>query len=317
MAHEVIQLMQVKADAQRIDLFARVAEGTSDWIEADPIRLRQVLLNLLGNAVKFTERGSVELVIRPDDSQGSRLLFEVHDTGIGIRPENLDRIFDPFSQEDDSTVRRFGGSGLGLAISRRLAHQMGGKLSATSAPGTGSCFTLSLPVGNPASSQGLPKNAIASLSNASPVQPTPINPEKPLAGYRLLVAEDGVDNQRLISYLLSRAGAKVKIVENGRLAVEAVAKAEQPIDLVVLDMQMPVMDGYSAAAALRVADYEQPIVALTAHAMEGDREKALKAGCDAYAAKPINAPELIALLARLARDGRPKVQELTQELTGV
>ena len=218
--------------------------------------------------------------------------------------------FDPFSQEDDSTERRFGGSGLGLAISRRLADQMGGKLSATSKLGIGSCFTLFLPVGNPTPPQALPKQSLAKTKEVPSTSAVPIDSERPLTGFRLLVAEDGLDNQRLISYLLSRAGAEVEIVENGRLAVEAVAKAEQPIDLVVLDMQMPVMDGYSAAAALRVTDYEQPIVALTAHAMEGDREKALKAGCDAYAAKPINAPDFIALLTRLVREGRSMVQEL-------
>ena len=200
-------------------------------------------------------------------------------------------------QEDTSAQRSFGGTGLGLTISRQLVTRMGGHLSVCSEPGVGSTFTVLLPIG----SANEPNEAVVGghLGVATGKDAQVGAPD--LLGCRVLVAEDGPDNRRLIEYLLTRVGADVALVENGRLAVEAFhGSADTPaFDLVVLDMQMPVMDGYSAATKLREVGFGGPIVALTAHAMEGDRDKALAAGCDAYAAKPIDAPKLIGLLAQL------------------
>ncbi|MGA2499863.1 MAG: ATP-binding protein, partial [Tepidisphaeraceae bacterium] len=270
-------------------------------IRTDPTRLRQVLMNLLSNAIKFTQDGEVRLVVSmadPPDAPNPRIRFDVTDTGIGIAHAQLDRVFAPFTQADDSMTRRFGGTGLGLAISKRLVELMGGGIAVESRPGLGSTFTVTIETGPLA---GVPMVMHCQELGEGGVTASPVRPTGAVRG-RILLAEDGADNQRLISFILKRAGAEVEVVENGRLAMERVLAAEQSgeqFDLVLMDMQMPEMDGYQAAGRLREHGLNVPIVALTAHAMSGDRERCLAAGCTDYLTKPVNADLLIATAALL------------------
>ncbi|MEM9186653.1 MAG: ATP-binding protein [Planctomycetota bacterium] len=316
-AEEVTSLMRVRAEARGIGLHLRIGDGVPGAFHSDPIRLRQVLLNLLGNAVKFTDEGRVELVVEaaetkpPVDGSG-QIVFSVSDTGIGIPADKLRSIFEPFNQADTSAQRRFGGTGLGLAICGRLATTLGGTIGVTSEPGAGSTFRLAIPMCKAsceAPKLGFDCESLEAaqrekpLPAPSPPKPAPpqaiANDARPLAGRRVLIAEDGPDNQRLIAYHLKKAGAEVTVVENGQQAVEALTaepSREPAHELVLMDMQMPVLDGYQATTELRKRGHAGPIIALTAHAMEGDRKKALAAGCDDYATKPINAPQLIEMI---------------------
>ncbi|MEM1062734.1 MAG: PAS domain S-box protein, partial [Planctomycetota bacterium] len=272
-------------------------------ITSDPTRLRQILINLLGNAIKFTEAGRVSVVTRVDASDdGRELRFEVTDTGIGMSPQQLEKLFRPFTQADASTARKFGGTGLGLTISRRLTEMLGGELAVRSEAGVGTTFTLSIPLG--ADVTLTTEHALA--PRVSPVDgtPAPTAVERAgLDGLRVLVAEDGPDNQRLIKFFLTKAGAEVEIAENGRIAVDRHGEAlgsGTPFDVVLMDMQMPVLDGYSAVGELRRAGVTTPVIALTAHSMCGDAEKCLAAGCDGYQSKPVDRDALIGHIAELA-----------------
>jgi len=229
------------------------------------------------------------------------LQIEVIDTGIGMSEETRARLFQPFSQADASTTRRFGGTGLGLTISRRLAELLGGDISVRSEVGKGSTFTLRVPTG-PLDGVRLidAPNECECATASEKADTAPARATLP-AGCRLLLAEDGPDNQRLIAFLLRKAGAEVALAENGQQAAQIALAAQEearPFDAVLMDMQMPVMDGYDATRKLRNAGYAFPIIALTAHAMEGDRQKCLDAGCDDYAAKPIDRNTLLATVAR-------------------
>ncbi|MHB1033347.1 MAG: ATP-binding protein [Pirellulales bacterium] len=307
---DVRSLMLVRAAAKGLALEVDYAGAIPETIETDPMRLRQILVNLVGNAVKFTEAGHVRLAVRfVDDEAEPTIRFEVIDTGIGMTPEHIQKIFDPFTQADETTARRFGGTGLGLAISRRLANLLGGDITIESTPGRGSCFGVILPVG---STQGV---ALVERPNESVVAPDqgpegPEEPSQPAAAVtldcRVLLAEDGLDNQRLISFVLRKAGAKVTVVENGQAACDRVASAAAsgaPFDVILMDMQMPVLDGYEASRKLRAEKYSGPIVALTAHAMGGDRDKCLQAGCDDYLTKPIERARLLETVSRYAMKG--------------
>ncbi|HYD00917.1 MAG TPA: ATP-binding protein, partial [Phycisphaerales bacterium] len=260
-----------------------------EFIQTDGQRLRQVLVNLLSNAVKFTEKGAVRLVARADGLAAPRpfITFQIADTGVGMSQEQLTRLFQPFTQVDDSATRRVGGTGLGLCISKELSERLGGTLSVDSAPGEGTTFTLRLPVGDMTGVR-LVHNAEEALAEAAPA-PAAVAAIR-LSG-RILLAEDGPDNQRLIRLVLTKAGAEVDVVENGKLALEAALAANaaaKPYGLILMDMQMPIMDGYSATSELRERGYAGPIVALTAHAMPHDRQRCLLAGCNDYATKPID-----------------------------
>jgi CheY-like chemotaxis protein len=220
-----------------------------------------------------------------------------------MNDEQLSRLFRPFSQADASMSRRFGGTGLGLTISRRLANMLGGDITVASSPGAGSTFSLTFDPGALAGVRLVTASTPAAPRPAAGITDTLPTPRLEC---RILLAEDGPDNQRLISHVLRKAGATIDIVENGQLAVERALEAElgtsgPPYDLVLLDMQMPVLDGYGAARRLREFHFKKPIVALTAHAMTGDREKCLEAGCDDYATKPIRRRELIEQLAQLIK----------------
>jgi signal transduction histidine kinase/CheY-like chemotaxis protein len=277
-------------------------------VKTDPTRLRQILINLVGNAIKFTESGTVTLEVGMDtgkDSGSNELMFRVSDTGVGLTPAQRDRLFQPFSQADCSMTRRFGGTGLGLSISKSLAQKLGGDLTVESTYGVGSVFCVRIDVGDLDGVEVVRSPSLADATRAR--EPAPVEadrePERHLE-VRVLLAEDGPDNQRLISFLLRKAGAVVHVVENGRLAVDAAlaaVDAGQPFDVILMDMQMPVMDGYAATAQLRAADYHHPIIALTAHAMSGDRERCLESGCDEYEPKPIDRRTLVAKVWDLAR----------------
>ncbi|MFW6114196.1 MAG: PAS domain-containing protein [bacterium] len=301
---EVVSLMRVRAEAKSIPLEIEYAGAIPERIQSDPIRLRQILINLVGNAMKFTESGSVRLVTRLvrgtncGTSHPAFLQCDVIDTGIGMTQAQLRKLFRPFTQADSSTTRRYGGTGLGLTISKRLANALGGDISVTSTPGKGSTFSVTVATGP---LQGVALIEDAKAASLHTVPKTHTTPAKDASlDCRILLAEDGPDNQRLISFILERAGAEVTLAENGRVAHEkalAAREAGTPFDLILMDMQMPVMDGYTATRKLREADYAGPILALTAHAMEGDDAKCRAAGCDDYLTKPIDHPKLIHTIA--------------------
>ena len=251
-------------------------------------------MNLVGNAIKFTEVGEVRLVVSVDSNSPPRLRFDVVDTGIGLSSEALSRLFQPFTQADSSTARRFGGTGLGLTITQRLAEMLGGSVVVRSLPGQGSTFSLLVDPGDLPESSFVVRSPLATIATTVNVSSCPAQ----LAGVHVLLADDGPDNQRLISALLRASGAEVEVVENGALAVHRMQANSLGYDLVLMDMQMPVLDGYEATKKLRGLGYSGPIVALTAHAMSGDREKCLAVGCTDYASKPITRAQLVQLVAR-------------------
>jgi len=308
---DVVSQMGAQADSKGLPVRVVEEKDVPAQLMSDPTRLRQILINLLGNALKFTHEGEIQVHVSCEHTNDAvQLRFDVVDTGIGMKAEQLDRLFQPFLQADNSTTRLYGGTGLGLTISRRLAQLLGGSLTASSAEGLGSTFTVTVAtqVARPethgdskcrdkqtATSLTLASPALTSDSVASANQDTPST-----IPYSILVAEDGLDNQRLITYILRKAGAEVTVVENGQLAVEAAWSNERPFDVVLMDMQMPVLDGYQATQQLRQAGYEHPIIALTAHTMEGQRDRCIEAGCNDYTTKPLKRQELLELIHRYA-----------------
>ncbi len=305
---EVSMLMQVRADEKNLELLHEWTGPRPVRVCSDMTRVRQILINLLGNAIKFTESGRVTVRGRFLKSDRARLEFDVVDTGIGMNDEQASRLFSPFTQADSSMTRRFGGTGLGLTISRRFAQMLGGDVQLVrSAPGEGSHFRVSVQVSSfeeeivpllPLPKKVTPSKPDSQSADEAPSAAPSQAPEsgRPLSGASLLLAEDGLDNQRLIAFILRKAGATLTIADNGQLAVEFVLagwKAGERFDLILMDMQMPVLDGYQATTRLRQLGYTGPIMALTAHAMAGDREKCLAAGCDEYATKPIDRAGLI------------------------
>jgi PAS domain S-box-containing protein len=289
---ELVALMRPRAVERGLELLVDHDGSFPMSVATDPTRWRQVLLNLLGNAIKFTPTGRIEVRLRGAHHDGQpQAVVEVADTGIGISAEQMSRLFQPFVQADSSTTRRFGGTGLGLSISRRLATMLGGRLTATSEFGKGTCFRFSIPAILPAQVPARTKAPVAAAQ-----APTHQIPPDFLVDRRILLAEDAPDNRLLLTRILQRAGAEVHTAANGNLALAAVQASPAPFDLIVLDMQMPELDGYGAASQLRRRGYAGPILALTAHAMTGDRERCLAAGCSAYAAKPIDRRTLLAAL---------------------
>ncbi len=290
---EVCSLMNVRALAKGIAL-RLVVDGTLPaGVRTDPTRLRQILLNIVGNAIKFTQAG--EVVIRACflDAPEPVLRFEVSDTGLGLTTEEISRLFAAFTQADTSTTRRFGGTGLGLSISKRLAQMLGGDISVASVPGKGSTFTITVAApaldgaGPEASSLVVPRAEAGAHAAAT------------LDGARVLLVEDGPDNQRLISHHLRRAGAAVDVADNGAQGLARALDHTRPApDLILMDMQMPEMDGYEATRRIRAAGLTMPIVALTAHAMGGDRDHCVAAGCSDYLTKPVDRAALVDLCAR-------------------
>jgi PAS domain S-box-containing protein len=304
---EVLLLMEVKAQAKGLKLHAEFHSATPETIQSDPVRLRQILVNLIGNAIKFTELGEVCLKVSCD-RDAELLYFDVVDTGIGLTQEHIQRLFEAFEQADTSTTRRFGGTGLGLRISRRLAEILGGEISVTSEAGIGCTFRASIATGPLETRRMLSaEESLLAIKHKRAAAKVNTRRSAVLAGKRILFAEDGPDNQRLIAFHLRQAGAEVQVVENGRLALESLTVGHTldgplleppPFDLIISDMQMPEMDGYAATRLLRKKGCTLPIIALTAHAMSGDRDRCERAGCDDYATKPIDRDALIATCAR-------------------
>ena len=304
---EVQSLMQVRAKAKSITLNTDFQCPLPATITSDPTRLRQILINIVGNAIKFTEIGSVTIrtSLEQQNTENPIMRFDIIDTGIGLTKSQAAKLFDAFTQADSTTTRKFGGTGLGLNISKRLAKMLGGDITIDSTLGEGSTFSISI---NTGSLKGIEllndpsravRNEIEKKTKKTPGEKIKSN---------ILLAEDGPDNQILISFVLRKAGATVTIVENGKLAINAALEAQtngHPFDLIFMDMQMPVMGGYEATSELRKAGYTRPIVALTAHAMENDRAKCIDAGCDDYTTKPIDREKLIAFIHQYTESSTP------------
>ncbi|MFN3594626.1 MAG: ATP-binding protein [Thiobacillaceae bacterium] len=287
LVQDVMALVTPRAQAKQLELRLERQTEIPEWLLGDPLRLRQILLNLLDNAIKFTDHGRVCLSIEPirlDSGEGYR--FTVTDTGIGIPPEAHERIFDAFAQADGSTTRRYGGTGLGLAICRQLAELMGGTLSVESRPGEGSTFRLVLPL---------------QVTEAPTALPHTQQPLPHFINTRVLVAEDHPINQKLSQLMLENLGVEVVLASNGK---EALERAQQEtVDLILMDCQMPEWDGLQATRAIRAWEAETgrarlPIIALTANAMPGFEDTCRQAGMDAYLLKPLHDDSLAQTLAR-------------------
>ncbi len=296
---EVIRLMEIPAREKGLDLVVRNEGPVPEEIRTDPTRLRQILINLVGNAIKFTEDGSVVLSFRVLQVAGvEKIAFEVRDTGVGMTSEQIGRVFRPFIQADSSTTRKYGGTGLGLAISRTLARLLGGDIECQSEPGRGSLFRLVIDPGPLSGARRLDRLPVREIDDSLISAPLP---RAPASRGRALLVEDVAVNRRLIAIILERAGVAVDTAENGRVALERTRESiarGRPYDVVFMDIQMPEMDGYEATRRLREEGYERPIVALTSHSMVDERERCLEAGCDEYMTKPIEKATLARILDR-------------------
>ena len=282
---KVDKLLRFRAREKGLELRSRIHDNVPEWVIGDPTRVGQVLLNLAGNAVKFTERGWVALEVSaaPAGADCFLLTFAVRDTGIGIAASNLECIFEAFSQADGSMTRRFGGTGLGLTISSRLAAMMGGGIRVESRAGEGSCFYFSALVQRTGENEpGMPEGAERQTN-------------KSIRALHVLVAEDNRVNQKVVTRILEKQGHHVTLAETGREALEKLL--EGGFDGILMDVQMPEMTGLEAARAIRRAERDSghhiPILAMTAHAMKGDRERCLASGMDGYVSKPIRSQELL------------------------
>ena len=312
---EVCQLMDARARAKGIRLTHHFDGPVPEQIHSDPTRVRQILLNLLSNAIKFTAEGGVRLTTRlvewengeiPTD--GSRCLeFEVRDSGIGMTPDQIDNVFEAFSQADSSTTRRFGGTGLGLTICDRLTRLLGGVVRVESEPGSGSTFRVTISTGS------LLGVRVISAREASELE-TPAAPRElePLPPCRILVADDNAVNRRLITRMMERLSATVDTAENGREAVDRALGAlgtDAAYHLVLMDLEMPELDGWAATEELRRAGFTAPIVALTGNAFDSARQRSVEVGFDAFATKPIRRDSLAELvrhhLMRVVADPKP------------
>jgi PAS domain S-box-containing protein len=284
---QCVKLLAPRASEKGLEIGASVDQGVAECVLADPVRLRQVLLNLLGNAVKFTLSGGVRVTVEP---VGAATRFSVHDTGIGIALEQRKLLFQPFTQADASTTRKFGGTGLGLTISRRLVAMMGGEIDLASEPGSGSVFWFDVPLQPVERAEAAPDKAAPSRH----------------AGGRVLVAEDNPVNQRVAVKLLERLGYSPTVAANGREAVEAALGSDFAV--VLMDCVMPEMDGYDAAKLILAAKPGLPIIALTASALAEDRDRCLRAGMRDHVSKPVRPDELDAALLRWARRDGPEIK---------
>ncbi len=286
-----MSVLQVRADEKALQFDFRIQGRIPSVIKSDPTRLRQVLINLVGNAVKFCQQGKVEVICRLEGEH--RIRFDVVDTGIGMDAEQITHIFDPFRQANSSVTRQFGGTGLGLSISKRFVEALNGEIVVHSAMGAGSTFSVLLPCH---AAEGCDlidqEHAMTLIANrrqqGKQTQNCKIRPAK------VLLVDDGETNRNLVRIVLTRLGLEVEEAENGELAVAQALAGD--FDLVLMDMQMPVMDGYTAATLLREQGFDRPIIALTANAMQGDEERCQEAGCSGYLTKPIDMDRMIGVL---------------------
>ncbi|WDQ16450.1 PAS domain S-box protein [Rhodopirellula sp. P2] len=310
---EVRSLMDVRASEKHLPLKIEFDGPIPDLIETDAVRLRQILLNLVGNAIKFTDSGEVKILVRYEGIEGRsgagekqgplrsklpaantcRLIFQIVDTGIGIKPEDQLSLFEPFVQADSTSTRSFGGTGLGLAICRRLAHALGGDVAVESTYGRGSKFTLTIEAVS--SGRLVVPNLLIDVSAEKVKEDLQISAN-------ILVVDDRRDIRYLAQHFIEKAGGNVTTATNGQEAIDTIfGHQKSRVDLIVMDMQMPVMDGYEAAAELRRRGCELPIIALTANAMKSDRDECLAAGCTDYTTKPLDSQKLIAMIDRLLK----------------
>jgi CheY-like chemotaxis protein/anti-sigma regulatory factor (Ser/Thr protein kinase) len=282
MLDEIESLFRPMCKQKNLEFDILYCSEMPQMIHTDPTRLRQCVVNLLGNAIKFTEKGHVYLNVSLETIERTPFIrFDVEDTGIGISQEKQQIIFDPFTQADGSHTRKFGGTGLGLTITKQIIELLGGRIFIRSEEGRGSVFTIELPAGMDVNQQ--PKvnryDTLEKLQKQESASPWP------LSG-RVLVAEDAKANQALIRILLQKMGFDVIMVEDGQQAVDRVSK--ETFDVILMDMQMPVMNGYDATRRIKAMGVPTPIIAVTAHAMKGDEQKCFDVGCDGYVAKPID-----------------------------
>jgi len=291
---DVTKSFHFGAEKKGLKLHLDVKSSFPNYLKGDPYRLRQILSNLIGNAQKFTLKGNVWVSAEIIDADEEKLIvrFAIKDSGIGIRPEHINKLFQEFSQAETSTKRRFGGTGLGLSISKKLVSLMGGELGVESEEGVGSTFWFTLPF-----KLGLGKEVVPSVNEAN----IPFFAlERPM---RVLIAEDNHVNQMISHRLVERMGFRADVVASGKEVLEALE--ERPYDFILMDCQMPLMDGYEATDMIRhsktLANPKIPIIAMTANAMEGDRERCLKAGMDDYISKPISQKTLRVVLQKWAQ----------------
>ncbi len=301
---DVLSLLMERAKSKGLALKAELDGPIPKVIETDPTRLRQILINLVGNAIKFTDQGCIRVVVRLIDSPDgpdSSLSFDVIDTGIGMTEDQVATMFEAFLQADTTTTRKYGGTGLGLMISKRFANMLGGDLSASCESGRGCSFTATVAAGPLAGVEMIDSLDSIGVDATMDKPSVPGSSAATSVSANVLLAEDSPDNQRLIRFVLRKAGMSVDVADNGLVAYEKALEAWRngtPFDIVLMDMQMPEMDGYEATRNLRQEGYRGHIVALTAHAMSSDRDKCLAAGCDDYATKPINKDQLIKMIKR-------------------
>jgi len=294
LVHEIMDSFEIRAREKKLTLAVEIDQPVPAVLHMDGLRVRQVLINLISNAIKFTDSGSVTLGISHD---GEMVSFVVRDTGVGIPEEMMGRLFHPFEQADNSVTRRHEGTGLGLSISQKIARLMHGEIVVESSPGSGSTFDFRFPA--PVVSGGTMIETFERGSGRPEAVDTDFTPTN---HGRVLLVEDGVDNQRLISHFLRRAGFKVDFASNGVVAIETLSR-DCAFDVILMDMQMPVMDGYTAARLLREEGNTIPIIALTAHVMEGDRERCINAGCTDYLSKPIDRDLMISMIQQYTGPG--------------
>lgn len=299
---DVIDLFRERTRAKGIYLRVRSEIGSAQRVISDPTRLRQILINVVGNAVKFTNVGGVTIDVQQQTTsdQNGRVIITVKDTGVGITAAQREKPFQPFMQADNSTTRKFGGTGLGLSLSQRLAQALGGNITIEDGDsGQGCNFKISVLV-------ALPKASVYSVTEVklAPVSPALKN-ELPLSGVKFLIADDSVDNQFLLERILTKVGATVTKADNGLSAFRK--GVEGNFDIILMDIQMPEMDGYEATRSLREAGFRKPIIALTAHAMAEERARTIAAGCDGHLTKPINQLDLLATVKKFLKPEIPGV----------
>ena len=290
---EVAEVLSVRAQQKGIALRTSVEGEIPETIKSDPTRLRQILTNLVGNAIKFTEKGGVLIRCRLVNLVSGVIEFEIADTGIGMTAQQAARIFNPFEQADSSVTRRFGGTGLGLSISKRFAEELGDGITVKSKPGKGSVFTVRINTGPLDGVTLQDENSAKQHLKVARQQNTELT-EVSISNASVLLVDDGESNREFLSVVLRRLGLQVVEAENGQQAVELATSNH--FDLILMDMQMPIMDGYTATSTLRTQGITIPIIALTANTMQGDEKKCEEAGCDGFLGKPVDIDQLTGLL---------------------
>ncbi len=296
----VVSLLAPQADKKGLDLSTDIDSEIPRSVKGDPVRLQQILINLVGNAIKFTDRGAVTIsvTVEEQDTYEARLRFSTRDTGLGISSSAQGQIFGRFTQVDSSLARQFGGTGLGLAIAKQLCELMGGEIGVESELGEGSTFWFTVPL-TISSEASTVAAAVTSLASSS-------TDDGRTRGSRILLAEDNPVNQRVAAAILTRAGHTVDTVANGIGAINAVKSRHY--DVILMDVQMPEMDGVTATKAIRAFAGEKrniPIIAITANAMAGDREEYLEAGMNDYLPKPFKPNELLTAIDRRMKESQP------------